>query len=65
MAAETDDAGRALRRRLRDLALNLWWTWHGETIELFRDLDPAVWREVNHNPIALRWRRATIASLRT
>ncbi len=39
--------------RLHDLAFNLWWTWHPEVIELFRDLDPAIWRETNHNPLTL------------
>ena len=37
--------------RLRELASNLYWTWHPEIIEVFRDLDPALWREVNHNPV--------------
>jgi len=37
--------------RLRELARNLYWTWHPEVIESFRDLDPALWREVNHNPV--------------
>lgn len=39
--------------RLNDLAFNLWWTWHPEVIELFRDMDPALWRETNHNPLTL------------
>lgn len=42
-----------LHDRLRALALNLWWTWHPEVIELFRDLDPLLWRQVDHNPISL------------
>ncbi len=36
---------------LRELARNLYWTWRPEVIDLFRDLDPALWREVNHNPV--------------
>lgn len=43
----------ALRERLTQLALNLWWTWHPEVIEIFRDLDPAAWKATNHNPIAV------------
>ena len=39
--------------RLNDLAFNLWWTWHPEVIELFREMDPALWRETNHNPLTL------------
>src|SRR6267154_2061887 len=35
------------------LAHNLWWTWHAEAINLFRDLDPIRWRQLDHNPIAL------------
>src|SRR5580658_2154086 len=35
------------------LAHNLWWTWHTEVINLFRDLDPIRWRQLDHNPIAL------------
>jgi starch phosphorylase len=43
----------SLSERLRALSRNLWWTWNTEVISLFRDLDPASWRDVNHNPIAL------------
>jgi starch phosphorylase len=35
------------------LARNLWWSWHAEMINLFRDLDPIRWRQLDHNPIAL------------
>jgi starch phosphorylase len=31
----------------------LWWSWHAEVINLFRDLDPIRWRQLDHNPIAL------------
>jgi starch phosphorylase len=41
-----------LHERLRALAQNLWWTWHPEVITLFTDLDPHLWRVVDHNPIA-------------
>ncbi len=37
--------------RLRELARNLYWTWHPELIAIFRDLDHELWREVNHNPV--------------
>ncbi|MBW1698385.1 MAG: alpha-glucan family phosphorylase [Deltaproteobacteria bacterium] len=40
-----------LHDRLRCLADNLWWTWHPEVIRIFTDLDPHLWREVDHNPI--------------
>lgn len=42
----------SLYERLHALALNLWSTWHPEVISLFRDLDPLLWRRVDHNPIA-------------
>jgi len=35
------------------LARNVWWSWHPEVINLFRDLDPIRWRQLDHNPIAL------------
>ncbi|MEA3364385.1 MAG: alpha-glucan family phosphorylase [Candidatus Hydrogenedentes bacterium] len=38
--------------RLRELARNLYWTWHPEIIGIFRDIDPELWRDVNHNPVA-------------
>jgi starch phosphorylase len=44
--------GNHIHDRLRALAQNLWWTWHPEVISLFTDLDPHLWREVDHNPIA-------------
>ncbi len=43
----------AVPAKLKRLAMNLWWTWHPEVIAIFRDLDPELWREVNHNPILL------------
>jgi starch phosphorylase len=39
--------------RLRALAQNLWWSWDDETTSLFREIDPLLWREVDHNPVAL------------
>ncbi|MFZ7111112.1 MAG: alpha-glucan family phosphorylase [Desulfatiglandales bacterium] len=41
-----------LHTRLLVLAENLWWAWHPEVLSLFTDLDPHLWREVDHNPIA-------------
>jgi starch phosphorylase len=41
----------SISERLRDLSCNLYWTWHPELIELFRDLDPQLWRDVGHNPV--------------
>ena len=41
-----------LQERLKALAHNLWWTWHPEVLRFFVDLDPQLWRQVDHNPIA-------------
>ena len=35
------------------LASNLWWSWVPEVQQLFRDLDPVRWRQLDHNPVAL------------
>jgi starch phosphorylase len=40
-------------QRLHALAQNLWWSWDHETASLFRALDPVLWRDLDHNPIAL------------
>jgi glycogen phosphorylase len=41
------------QERLWTLARNLWWCWDDECVDLFRDLNPTRWRELNQNPIAL------------
>ncbi|PYC78412.1 DUF3417 domain-containing protein [Streptomyces tateyamensis] len=38
---------------LHELALNLRWSWHPETRELFRSVDPAVWSAVGEDPVRL------------
>src|SRR5205807_1893573 len=30
---------------------NLWWTWQPNVISLFRELDPLLWRKIDHNPV--------------
>lgn len=40
-----------LRHRLEELARNLFWTWHAEAREVFRDLYPALWRQKGNNPL--------------
>ena len=39
--------------KLWKLANNLWWSWHPECGQLFRDIDPIRWRQLDHNPVAL------------
>ena len=41
------------QERLWSVAHNLCWYWDYDCISLFRDLSPARWSELNHNPIAL------------
>jgi starch phosphorylase len=45
------DGQSQLVARLRELARNLWWTWQPNVIALFRELDPALWRRLDHNPV--------------
>jgi len=40
-------------QRLHVLAHNLWWTWNPEAHEIFRALSPMVWRDSNHNAVAV------------
>jgi starch phosphorylase len=40
-------------RGLRELAYNLWWSWHPEARDLFRALDLQTWRESAHNPVRM------------
>lgn len=35
---------------LKRLAWNYWWSWASDGSFIFRDLDPAVWEECEHNP---------------
>jgi len=40
-----------LIEKLRELGRNLWWTWQPNVVGLFRELDPTLWRNVDHNPV--------------
>jgi starch phosphorylase len=40
-------------RQLEELVLNLRWSWHNETLELFRSVDPELWDTVRHDPVRL------------
>ncbi len=37
--------------RLKELAYDFWFSWRPNGIELFRLINPDLWREVEHNPI--------------
>jgi starch phosphorylase len=36
---------------LEVLAHNLWWCWNQEALELFRRIDPLMWKDAGHNPL--------------
>ena len=38
---------------LRGLMLNLRWSWHTETSEVFAAIDPAAWERAGGDPVAL------------
>ncbi len=40
-------------KNLRDIAMDLRWTWEHDAIDLFKRMDPALWRDLGHNPIKL------------
>jgi starch phosphorylase len=51
--------------RLSELAYNFLWTWEPTIRQLFRRLDPELWRESGHNPVAMLGRvpQATLERL--
>lgn len=36
---------------LEQLSRNLWWCWNHDAIDLFRRIDPQLWKDTAHNPI--------------
>jgi glycogen phosphorylase len=38
---------------LSDLVMNLRWSWHQETLDLFASVDPELWRECGGDPVRL------------
>ncbi len=48
-----EQGGRKLPETLEALeriSWNYWWSWSGDGAALFRDLDPQLWEECEHNP---------------
>src|SRR5215472_407209 len=41
------------QERLWTVARNLWWSWDHNSVDLFLDLDPVRWSQLNHNPVSL------------
>ncbi len=48
-----DISPESLYQKCLALAHNVWWSWQPEVANLFRDLDPIRFRQLDHNPIAL------------
>lgn len=40
-------------KMLEVMARNIWWAWNDDATEMFRELDPELWRAVGQNPVAL------------
>ncbi len=38
---------------LKNLAYNLWWSWHPEARMVFKSLDRVAWKESGHNPVRM------------
>ena len=53
VTAPVELSANKLFEKCMSLANNLWWTWQPDVFNLFRDLDPIRWRQLDHNPIAL------------
>ena len=49
----TKFSDETLYEKCQALTSNLWWTWHPDVLNLFRDLDPVRWRQLDHNPVVL------------
>ena len=50
--ATTMHTAEQLEQRMLELAHNLWWTWHPEALEVWRGIDPELWRKCRHSPIS-------------
>ncbi|HBA87724.1 MAG TPA: alpha-glucan phosphorylase [Geobacter sp.] len=50
---------------LQRIAYNLWWSWEPEAINLFKRIDPELWRAARHNPLEMlgSLQQATFESL--
>ncbi len=44
---------------LEEVAKNLWWVWNSDAKNLFRDIDPDLWRATGENPVMLLQRLST------
>lgn len=44
---------KSIHDKLSELASNLWWSWQPEVTAIYREIDPARWSELAHNPVIL------------
>jgi phosphorylase/glycogen(starch) synthase len=38
---------------LEELSMNIWWSWNYKAVELFKSIEPKLWKKCNKNPIHL------------
>ena len=38
---------------LQEMARNISWVWHSEAIDMFRTIDPVLWKSTNGNPVSM------------
>ncbi|MSR41448.1 MAG: alpha-glucan family phosphorylase [Phycisphaerales bacterium] len=52
------------REQLRDLAMNVWWTWNATASRAFAAIDPVLWDATKHSPLELleRVQKSTLAA---
>ncbi|MCQ2057327.1 MAG: alpha-glucan family phosphorylase [Bacteroidaceae bacterium] len=39
--------------KLDEMAHNIWWVWNQEAKDLFKNMDPALWTRIHHNPVQM------------
>jgi glycogen phosphorylase len=39
--------------KLQEIAYNIWWTWHYDAVNLFREVDHECWTVSGHNPVLM------------
>jgi len=44
---------QSIHEKLTEMAGNYWWSWHPEVSDILRQIDPARWSALNHNPVKL------------
>src|SRR5262245_5190361 len=50
--SNTPGGSPRLLTRVRELAMNMWWSWNDDAQRLFASLDPRLWEATNHSPLA-------------